>query len=414
MITHNIKKIRACFLSFLFFISYFNIATAQNIDTDLSSSLIDEQQTKLPSAVKDVPAVKKISEIRQYKCSLEISNNKNYNAHSFFICGKGSLVLDNTTGLMWKRCALGKVWEEKSQKCEGNALLYNWKESLNEVVKINKTAELFKDWRLPNIKELSSIVDTSCVFPAINQEYFPNTDNKGFWTSSVFEQYPKRAWFLNFALGNDYASDKRYFKELRPVRLGQFPAMENACEKYAPKKSSIVLIPDSDGKVGIVGVSNASGSATLEDAYTIVDAKSSKLEAPRTISKSETNKMFARALSAQPKQAIGFTLYFDTGATVLTQVSQNLLEESVQIIKQSKVLDIFIVGHCDTRGPSKLNEKLALERAVLVEKLIRNQLSTEQIKQIKVSSHGESEQLVKTADNIEEPKNRRVEVLLHL
>ncbi len=40
------------------------------------------------------------------------------------------------------------------------------------------------DWRLPNVKELLSIVERRCAMPAINSEIFPETTTWNYWTSS--------------------------------------------------------------------------------------------------------------------------------------------------------------------------------------------------------------------------------------
>jgi len=92
-----------------------------------------------------------------------------------------AFIADNTTRLFWMRCAVGQVWSGAGQfpECTGTATLYNWKQALDESIIFNAGA----GWRLPNIKELSSIVERACKDPAINETIFPNTEN-AFWTSS--------------------------------------------------------------------------------------------------------------------------------------------------------------------------------------------------------------------------------------
>ena len=46
--------------------------------------------------------------------------------------------------------------------------------------------------------------------------------------------------------------------------------------------------------------------------------------------------------------------------------------------------------------------------------MIKAKLTTTQIANIRTNSHGEGNPLVKTADNVNEPQNRRVEVTIHL
>ena len=72
-------------------------------------------------------------------------------------------IYDNKTGLIWKKCLEGL----SGSACEGTASTFTWSEAL-AVVENDTT------WRLPNIKELQSIVEEGCAFPAINT-IFPGT-----------------------------------------------------------------------------------------------------------------------------------------------------------------------------------------------------------------------------------------------
>jgi hypothetical protein len=40
------------------------------------------------------------------------------------------------------------------------------------------------DWRLPNIKELASIIEYACFAPAITVDTFPDTPSAGFWSNT--------------------------------------------------------------------------------------------------------------------------------------------------------------------------------------------------------------------------------------
>lgn len=147
----------------------------------------------------------------------------------FKLCGQGDKVLDRRTGLMWARCSYGMSWDSEQGKCTGEASIHNWQESLQTAQTTSKENYLQrKDWRLPNIKELASIVNNQCIYPAIDNTFFPHTQNAEFWTSSVHNQFPARAWYVGFALGHDYPGNKRDYKQLRLVRLGAAGASYNA------------------------------------------------------------------------------------------------------------------------------------------------------------------------------------------
>ncbi|MCG5493722.1 DUF1566 domain-containing protein [Ectothiorhodospira variabilis] len=92
--------------------------------------------------------------------------------------GNGT-VTDKRTSLMWKQCAEGL----SGVNCEsGDPLALEFFDAL-----AHAEASTFagnNDWRLPNVKELSSLVDVCTAFPSINTNHFPNTPVAGFWSGS--------------------------------------------------------------------------------------------------------------------------------------------------------------------------------------------------------------------------------------
>lgn len=90
-----------------------------------------------------------------------------------------NVVTDNKTGLMWKQCAEGLTGADCGTGKIGN---YRW----NEALDLAATEEFadYTDWRVPNLKELESIIAYNCVYPAINETVFPNTSNFVYLVSS--------------------------------------------------------------------------------------------------------------------------------------------------------------------------------------------------------------------------------------
>lgn len=80
------------------------------------------------------------------------------------------------------------------------------------------------DWRLPTIKELSTIVDSSIPYPGptINTDYFPNTVSDYYWSSTTIAGYPYSAWVVGFYLGDVYYGGKSANFYVRAVRSGQW------------------------------------------------------------------------------------------------------------------------------------------------------------------------------------------------
>lgn len=91
-----------------------------------------------------------------------------------FIVHANGTVTDKTTGLMWKKCSEGQSGDDCGT---GSPSRYNWGQALQQAQEINDSGGFagYRDWRLPNIKELYSIVENQCLYPAINLDVFPNT-----------------------------------------------------------------------------------------------------------------------------------------------------------------------------------------------------------------------------------------------
>lgn len=132
----------------------------------------------------------------------------------------GETYTDPQTGLEWKRCSEGQTWLNGT--CTGTASTHSFTDTA-PVTKAN-TAPGFKgktDWRVPTIRELSTLVDYTVPNAAakINNTLYPNTPNAMFWTSSSNVLLAGNAWYLYFFDG--YANDneaKTLVKHIRLVR----------------------------------------------------------------------------------------------------------------------------------------------------------------------------------------------------
>lgn len=161
-----------------------------------------------------------------------------YSEKIFSILSRG-LVRDNATGLLWTRCSLSDnnipIYDFE---CKGNRKKYTWDEAISACE--NLVYEGRSDWRLPNIKELQSIVYyhhysvDSDKLAQVRYEVFPNVvsvaesaeisacrqrqldlypetypllhdctyANIHYWSSTTHKNNPKIAWFIDFYNGN--------------------------------------------------------------------------------------------------------------------------------------------------------------------------------------------------------------------
>ncbi|OIR24752.1 DUF1566 domain-containing protein [Bathymodiolus thermophilus thioautotrophic gill symbiont] len=128
--------------------------------------------------------------------------------------GNGT-VTDNQTDLMWKKCIQGL----SGNNCdEGTGNMYNWKEALQ--LASNHSFASHNDWRLPNIKELNSLVARHCYSPSINLSFFPNTSSP-LWSSSPRANHSSNAWRLHLDYGSDNYGDRNSAVFVRLVRSKQ-------------------------------------------------------------------------------------------------------------------------------------------------------------------------------------------------
>ena len=177
-------------------------------------------------------------------------------------------------------------------------------------------------------------------------------------------------------------------------------------------KTTIVLMADPDGHVGQVVVSTEGGSQTLSEAgqTTQVTSAEKAPTAVKTLSDDQVARMFVEALAVEPLTPKKFTLYFKPGGIELTPDSVALLPEVVAEIVRRKSADIGVHGHSDRVGAKAYNDQLSLQRAQAVRELLVEQRIDSDL--IETASHGEGNPVVPTADNVAEPRNRRVEVVV--
>lgn len=99
-------------------------------------------------------------------------------------------VIDEASGLMWSRCALGQTME--NDNCTDSATTMTLQSALLSA-EASQLAN-FDDWRLPNIKELTTLWDYNCQYPAVNEFAFGGVSSKFFWSSTPHADNPEKFW----------------------------------------------------------------------------------------------------------------------------------------------------------------------------------------------------------------------------
>lgn len=114
-------------------------------------------------------------------------------------------VVDLRTGLMWDQCP----WGQSGATCAvvAGQVAFFWPLALGVAATANASNHKgYSDWRLPNVKELRSIVEVCRRAPSINDVVFPNTPGSDFlsgyfWSSSPSASNTDGAWIVNYYYG---------------------------------------------------------------------------------------------------------------------------------------------------------------------------------------------------------------------
>jgi OmpA-OmpF porin, OOP family len=105
-----------------------------------------------------------------------------------------------------------------------------------------------------------------------------------------------------------------------------------------------------------------------------------------------------------------YLVFFDWNRADLTDRARQIIADAAQARTSARATRIEVAGHADRSGTDRYNQALSLRRAeVVAGELGRRGVSRSDID---IQAFGESRPLVQTADNVREPQNRRVEIVL--
>jgi outer membrane protein OmpA-like peptidoglycan-associated protein len=172
----------------------------------------------------------------------------------------------------------------------------------------------------------------------------------------------------------------------------------------------VVLLPDPNGKVGILEVTTQKGAQTLQEAWQVTESNSqtSVPSTPKIMEEKLAKKMFHEALEAAPLPPVHFIITFRSDSAEVTRESMQLFSAIMAAIHERKSTDIIVSGHTDSVGGLEYNRRLSLRRAraiagILIKKGVQRS-------DIQITYHGKENPLIKTPEGVPEPRNRRVEI----
>lgn len=193
-----------------------------------------------------------------------------------------------------------------------------------------------------------------------------------------------------------------------------FPLLAAFLLTSCASTTQVVLLPNPDGKVGSLEVSDTKGSEaqTLDQPWqsTQTSILTGAPGTPKVLEEKQVRTIFQRALEVQPLQPITYIMYFNRGSVNLTADSVKLIPQVIEIIKTRASKNIVVTGHTDSVGPAEYNRTLSLRRArTVAAALVAKGVARENIE---MNFYGKGSPLVPTPDGVSEPQNRRVEVTI--
>lgn len=175
-------------------------------------------------------------------------------------------------------------------------------------------------------------------------------------------------------------------------------------------KTTVVLLPDEEGKVGEVVVRAAGKEKVLSGAEQRVDAGSSGLSSVSRMSPETVRRTFGTTLRALPEKPESLLVYFSSDSVHPTAESMRSLSRAAEIVGKRAVPAVEVFGHTDHMGDRVYNQDLSDRRAAEVRRLlIRHGIPAEIIHE---KGFGYREPLVPPKPGRAEPRNRRVEIFI--
>lgn len=179
----------------------------------------------------------------------------------------------------------------------------------------------------------------------------------------------------------------------------------------AQPTSTVVLLPDADGRTGAVDLRTEAASQSLDTPFASATSTSFGSFVTRTENADAVRQRYAQTLAARPNMPVSFVLQFEFGSSQdVTPAFQPVLQQLLAALAGYPAPDITVIGHTDRVGSLPDNDRLSLQRAQTVRDLLIQ--AGVDPSMITIAGRGEREPAVPTADEIAQAENRRVEINL--
>ena len=172
----------------------------------------------------------------------------------------------------------------------------------------------------------------------------------------------------------------------------------------------VVLLPQADNTPSAVTVRSTTTQIVLDVPYQRASGTGTDALKGDTVTAEEIQKKYLGLFTAAPPRPSKFILNFLPGGTTLTPESEAALPTILAEVTGRAGADMVVTGHTDTKGAAAANDELSLKRAgVVTQLLIDKGVLGARIESV---GRGKRELLVKTGDDVDELRNRRVEIVV--
>jgi OmpA-OmpF porin, OOP family len=183
-----------------------------------------------------------------------------------------------------------------------------------------------------------------------------------------------------------------------------------AASYFEKPATKVVLLPQANASASAVVVKNTQYEQILDTPYQRVTVKEGKPFVVDFVTAPDVQKKYPQLYEAMPKRPNKYVLTFMPGGTALTADSLEQLPKIIEDAENRSGADMVVTGHTDSTGALLANDTLSLKRAKVVTQLLIDKGAVSD--RIEAVGRGKRELLVPTADEVDEPQNRRVEIVV--